>query len=109
MKLIATSASVDYLESAHIIFIGFALLTCCIAGIALTRWRHRRYAAMLIFVGIVLAVGVHPIGDPSPLMSGPPHSCTHASPRDAARSRAARWAARRCAGVTDSCTVRRTA
>src|SRR4051794_33957424 len=65
----ATSASVDYLESGRVILIGFALLACCIAGIALTRWSQRRYAAMLVFVGIVLAVGVHPIADPSPLMS----------------------------------------
>ncbi len=65
----ATSASVDYLESGRIIAIGFALLACCVAGIAVTRWSQRRYAAMLVFVGIVLAVGVHPIADPSPLMS----------------------------------------
>lgn len=65
----ATSASADYLESVPIIIAGFALLLCCVAGIALTRWSHRRYAAMLVFVGIVLAVGVHPIADPSPLMS----------------------------------------
>ena len=31
--------------------------------------RARRFAALLVFVGIVLAVGVHPIDDPSPLMS----------------------------------------
>ncbi len=66
----ATSASADYLESGRIIVVGFALLACCVAGIALTRWSQRRYAALLVFVGIVLAVGVHPIADPSPLMSG---------------------------------------
>ena len=65
----STSASADYLESGRIIAIGFALLICCVAGIAVTRWSQRRYAAMLVFVGIVLAVGVHPIADPSPLMS----------------------------------------
>ena len=65
----ATSASADYLESGRIIAIGFLLVMCCVAGIALTRWSQRRYAAMLVLVGIVLAVGVHPIADPSPLMS----------------------------------------
>ncbi|MGZ4806906.1 MAG: alpha-(1-_3)-arabinofuranosyltransferase domain-containing protein, partial [Ilumatobacteraceae bacterium] len=65
----ATSASVDYLQSVPIIVVGFALLICCVAGITLTRWSQRRYAAMLVFVGIVLAVGVHPIAHPSPLMS----------------------------------------
>ncbi len=65
----ATSASADYLESGRIIAVGFALLVCCLAGVALTRWSQRRYAALLVFVGIVLAVGVHPIASPSPLMS----------------------------------------
>ncbi|HEX2783034.1 MAG TPA: alpha-(1-_3)-arabinofuranosyltransferase family protein, partial [Ilumatobacteraceae bacterium] len=65
----ATSASANYLESVPIIAVGFALLACCIAGIVLTRWSQRRYAAMLVFVGIILAVGVHPIANPSPLMS----------------------------------------
>ena len=65
----ATTASADYLESGRIIAIGFALLLCCLAGIALTKWSQRRYAALLVFIGIVLAVGVHPIADPSPLMS----------------------------------------
>ncbi|MBK5334049.1 MAG: DUF3367 domain-containing protein, partial [Ilumatobacteraceae bacterium] len=65
----ATSASADYLESGRIIAIGFALLLCCLAGIALTKWSQRRYAALLVFTGIVLAVGVHPINNPSPLMS----------------------------------------
>ena len=65
----ATSASADYLESGRIIAIGFLLLICCVAGIGLTRWSQRRYAAMLVLVGIVLAVGVHPIANPSPLMS----------------------------------------
>ena len=65
----ATSASADYLESGRVIAIGFLLMMCCVAGIALTRWSQRRYAALLVLVGIVLAVGVHPIADPSPLMS----------------------------------------
>jgi arabinofuranan 3-O-arabinosyltransferase len=65
----ATTASAGYMESGRVIAIGFALVTLCVAGIALTRWSQRRYAALLVFSGILLAVGVHPIGDPSPLMS----------------------------------------
>lgn len=65
----ATSASRDYLESVPVIVVGFLLLLCCLAGIALTRWSQRRYAALLVLAGIVLSVGVHPISDPSPLMS----------------------------------------
>ncbi|HEY7627365.1 MAG TPA: alpha-(1-_3)-arabinofuranosyltransferase family protein, partial [Ilumatobacteraceae bacterium] len=65
----ATTASRDYLESVPIIIVGFLLVLCSVAGIALTRWSQRRYAALLVFAGIVLAVGVHPISDPSPVMS----------------------------------------
>jgi len=64
-----TTASLDYLASIKIIAIGVALLACCLVGIVATRWAHRRYAALLIGVGTILAVGVHPIDDPSPVMS----------------------------------------
>jgi arabinofuranan 3-O-arabinosyltransferase len=65
----ATTASASYMESGRVILAGFILVTLCVAGIALTRWSQRRYAALLVFAGIILAVGVHPIADPSPLMS----------------------------------------
>ena len=64
-----TTAARTYMESGKAIAISFALLVVCVAGLALTRWTQRRYAAMLVLVGIVLAVGVHPIDDASPLMS----------------------------------------
>ena len=47
----------------------FALVTIGAAGLAITRWSQRRFAAALVLVGTVLAVGVYPINDPSPLMS----------------------------------------
>lgn len=65
----ATTAAKSYLESSVAIGLSFLLLIVCIAGIALTRWTQRGYAALLIFVGTVLAVGVHPIARPSPLMA----------------------------------------
>ena len=46
-----------------------ALLAVCLVGLVTTRWAHRRYAALLIGAGTILAVGVHPIDDPSPVMS----------------------------------------
>ena len=64
-----TTASQAYMESGRVIAISFGLLLVCIAGIALTRWSQRRYAALLVLAGIILAVGVHPIDDASPLMS----------------------------------------
>ncbi len=63
-----TSASFDYMTSGRVIVAGYALLVIGLAGIAITRWSQRRYAALLVFSGIVLAVGVHPIANPSPLM-----------------------------------------
>ncbi len=64
-----TTASLDYLASIKIIAIGAALLATCLIGFVATRWAHRRYAALLISAGTILAVGVHPIDDPSPVMS----------------------------------------
>ena len=65
----ATTASQTYMESGRALVVSFALLLFCVCGLALTRWGQRRYAAMLVLAGIVLAVGVHPIDDASPLMS----------------------------------------
>ena len=64
-----TTASQRYMESGVALLVSFALLFVCAAGLALTRWSQRRYAALLVLAGIVLAVGVHPIDDASPLMS----------------------------------------
>lgn len=65
----ATTASRTYLTSSFAIGLSFLLLLVCMTGIALTRWSQRRYAALLILVGTVLAVGVHPIANSSPLMT----------------------------------------
>ena len=64
-----TTASLDHLVSIPVILAGFVLVGGCLVGVVATRWAHRRYAAMLIGVGVILAVGVHPIDDPSPVMS----------------------------------------
>jgi arabinofuranan 3-O-arabinosyltransferase len=64
-----TTASIDHLVSVRVIVAGFLLVGAGLLGVVATRWAHRRYAAMMIGVGTILAVGVHPIDDPSPLMS----------------------------------------
>jgi arabinofuranan 3-O-arabinosyltransferase len=64
-----TTASFDHLMRARIIAAGFTIVVVGVVGVVASRWAHRRYAAGLIGVGTVLAVGVHPIDDPSPLMS----------------------------------------
>jgi arabinofuranan 3-O-arabinosyltransferase len=65
----ATTASLDYQASTRTLVTSLALLGVGIAGLALTRWTHRRYATGLVVIGVLLAVGVYPIDDPSPLMS----------------------------------------
>lgn len=65
----ATTASIDFQASTRTIITSLAVTGAGIAGLALTRWTHRRFAIALVAVGMLLAVGVHPIDDPSPLMS----------------------------------------
>ena len=64
-----TTASLDYMASTRVIVFGIGLLAVVLSGLVFTTWQHRRYVALLIGSGLVLAVGVHPIDDPSPLMS----------------------------------------
>ncbi len=64
-----TSAAFDYMSSGRLVAVGFALLLVSLAGLAWTKWSSRRFAILLVAVGVVLAVGVHPIDEPSPLLS----------------------------------------
>ena len=64
-----TTASLPYLTSLRTILLSYLVPLVGLAGLALVSWSQRRYAAMLVGVGMVLAIGVHPIGSSSPLMS----------------------------------------
>jgi arabinofuranan 3-O-arabinosyltransferase len=64
-----TSAAEAYMASGRYVVTSFALTGLGIAGLAFTRFRARRFAILLVITGIVLAVGVHPIDNPSLLMS----------------------------------------
>jgi arabinofuranan 3-O-arabinosyltransferase len=64
-----TSAAEDYLVSGRLVLVGVTLTTLALLGLAVVRFPARRFAALLVIVGTVLAVGVHPIDDPSPLMA----------------------------------------
>ncbi len=64
----ATTESLRYLSSTVSIAISYLVPIVALSALAWTRWIHRRFAAALIGVGLVLAVGVHPIDDRSPLM-----------------------------------------
>lgn len=63
-----TTESLRYLSSSVAILVSFLIPIVCLAGLVWTRWQHRRFAALLIATGVVLAVGVHPSDDRSPLM-----------------------------------------
>ena len=63
-----TTSSIDYLTRTSSILVSFALPIAGLAGIAFGRSGHRRFAAALAFTGMVLAVGVHPLGDSSLLV-----------------------------------------
>lgn len=63
-----TTESLRYLSSSVAIAVSYVLPLAALVALTWCRWAHRRFAAGLIGIGLVLAVGVHPIGDRSPLM-----------------------------------------
>lgn len=63
-----TTESLRYLSSSPAILVSYLVPIMCLVGLVFVRWTHRRFAALLVVSGIVLAVGVHPVGDRSPLM-----------------------------------------
>lgn len=65
-----TTAAMRYMTSPWLIAVGFVLLGVCLATFVVVRFTERALAGMLLVVGLVLAVSVHPITDASPLMSG---------------------------------------
>ena len=63
-----TTAAIEHLGSTRVILAGYLIVVLGLAGIATVRWSQRRFVAWMFAAGTVLAVGVHPIDDPSPLM-----------------------------------------
>jgi arabinofuranan 3-O-arabinosyltransferase len=63
-----TTESLRYLSSTPAILVSFLVPVVCLVGLVWVRWAHRRFAAALVVAGGVLAVGVHPVDDRSPLM-----------------------------------------
>ncbi len=62
-----TTAGADYMTDLLTIVCGFVLVVVALVGLALVRFPARRYAIAVTFTGLVLAVGVHPFSDPSPI------------------------------------------
>ena len=62
-----TTAGADYMTDLVPIVCGFLLVIVGLLGLALVRFPARRFAIAMTFTGLVLAVGVHPFSDPSPI------------------------------------------
>ena len=59
-------ASVHYTQSRPLIVASYAVPTLALLAAAFIRWRHRFYFAVLMLIGLAIAVGAHPFDDPSP-------------------------------------------
>jgi arabinofuranan 3-O-arabinosyltransferase len=59
-------ASVHYTQSRPLIVVSYAVPTLALLAAAFIRWRHRFYFAVLMVIGLAIAVGAHPYDDPSP-------------------------------------------
>ena len=62
-----TTAGADYMTDLLPIICGFLLVIVALCGLAIVRFPARRFAIAITFTGLVLAVGVHPFVDPSPI------------------------------------------
>jgi len=58
-------AAVNLEERAWLLVTSFALPTLGVIGAVCSRWRSKAYFVLLILLGVVLAVGIHPYGNPS--------------------------------------------
>lgn len=56
----------QYTQWIWLILVGYVLPTGSLVAAAFTRWRHRVYFALLLVVGLAIAVGAHPYANPSP-------------------------------------------
>ena len=65
-----TTAAMRHMTSPWLIGVSFLLLGVCLTAFVVLRFAERALAGLLLLAGLVLAVGVHPISDASPLMSG---------------------------------------
>jgi hypothetical protein len=62
-------ASSNYTQRPVVILAGYALAALALLSAVLVRWRHRVFFVALMIVGVIIAVGAHPYGSPTPLGS----------------------------------------
>ena len=61
-----TDNVIDYTQRRWLIATSYAIPIGALVSAAFIRWKHRVYFAMLILVGLTIAVGTHPYSSPSP-------------------------------------------
>ncbi len=59
-------ASIRYTTSLPLIFTGYLLVGIVFVSAAVLKWEKRGYFVILVVVGVLVGVGVHPYDDPSP-------------------------------------------
>jgi arabinofuranan 3-O-arabinosyltransferase len=57
--------SLGYTQQLWLILVSFAIPILVFIAASVTRWRHRAYFVALVLVGMMIAVGPFPYGDPS--------------------------------------------
>ncbi len=57
--------SVDYTNRTWLLALSFAIPLLGVAGVVMTRWRHRAYFVSMIVVGGLASIAAHPFDDPS--------------------------------------------
>jgi hypothetical protein len=62
-------AAENYTQRPVVIVAGYALAALALLSAGFVRWRHRPFFVGLLLVGVVVAVGAHPYGSPTPLGS----------------------------------------
>jgi arabinofuranan 3-O-arabinosyltransferase len=60
-------AAENYTQNLGVIMVGYGLAALGLLAAAFTRWRHRVFFVLLLYIGVVVAVGAHPFENPSPL------------------------------------------
>jgi arabinofuranan 3-O-arabinosyltransferase len=63
----ATAGVARYTQETWLLAATFALPVVAVLALGIARWRHRTFTIGLVVVGVVLAVGAHPTGSPSPI------------------------------------------
>jgi arabinofuranan 3-O-arabinosyltransferase len=57
--------SASYMSNLWLVVLGYGLVALALTGIAVARFRHRGFVALLLLAGVVLSVGSYPFSSPT--------------------------------------------